>query len=380
MRVEKKVFTRDQSGKEVYVYTLSNAAGMQVDICEIGATVVSLRVPDRQGNCRDVVLGYEKPEVYFQNWLVFGSVVGRCANRIGTGSFTLNGVTYQLEKGRDGVTLHSGSQGYQFRVWNSKSYADDESASVTFSLHSPDGDQGFPGNLDIKVTYRLDQKNELSIIYDGVSDKDTLINLTNHCYFNLNGHQSGNIWNHQLRIDSDAVCILDEKNLPTGELLSVEGTPYDFRKKKAVGRDVSILEHPVSVLLQGLLPKKKSKADEDKNEITEYDVNYKINKGFGTKRVVAEVEGDQSGIIMEISTDLPGLQMYTAGLLNGRKFGKEGAAYVRYGAICLETQFFPDAIHHPEFVQPVFKAGERFLSETTYRFSVDTRGAGSESE
>lgn len=359
MEIQKRIFTKDQSGTDVYCYRMINDNGMIVTVCEIGAAIYELIVPNQHGEQTDVVLGFGNLDWYFKNWPAFGAIVGRCANRIDKASFELNGKTYQLEKGFGGVTLHSGSKGYPLRTWESEVWEveheqDRNALQVKFHLFSPNGDQGFPGNLHVTVIYTLDNENGLTITYQAKSDADTILNLTNHSYFNLNGHGEGTIWEHLLQIDSDEICELDKRGVPTGKMLKVEGTAYDFKECRTIGAQ-----------------RKKSFFDcfFDKDSVKEYDVNYKVNEQFGTYREVAKLEGDRTGIEMRVYTDMPGMQIYTAGVLGGHKMGKQEAVYEKYGAICMETQFFPNAIHIPEFVQPVLKKDDMFMSKTRYEFS-----------
>ena len=274
----------------------------------------------------------------------FGATVGRSANRIGGAQFEINGVKYSLEKNDNGNNLHSGMDYYQQRMWEVVENADDH---VTFLLHSPDGDQGYPGALDMYVTYSLDEENTVTIHYQAVPDQDTIINMTNHSYFNLNGHDSGDVLGHTVRLEADCFTPADNESIPTGEIRSVEGTPMDFREGKAIGKEI----------------------DADDEQIRfggGYDHNW-VLKNEGRFDKVAEVTADRSGIVMEVYTDLPGVQMYTANFVEGEP-GKEGACYGRRSAVCLETQYFPDAVHHENFPGPICKAGEKYDTRTAYRF------------
>ena len=326
------------------MYTFENKNGMVMEVTDFGAVLYSLMVPDKDGNLVDVNLGYATPEAYAKETSGFGATIGRNGNRIGGAKFTLNGKVYELEPNNNGNNLHSGLDFYQHRMWTVKETTEN---SITFSLHSPDGDQGFPGNFDVDVTYTLTDDNELKIDYNGVTDADTVINMTNHSYFNLNGHASGNILEHELWVDADAFTATDDKLIPTGEIRLVEGSPMDFRVKKLVGRDID--------------------ADYDAlNYAGGYDHNWCLNNNGEFKKVI-EISSDLSGITMEVYTDLPGVQIYAGNFLVSEP-GKSGATYKKRQGICFETQHYPDAINHDNFPSPVVKKGEVYKTTTVYKF------------
>ncbi len=349
MQIKKEKFTEDKEGKEIACYEMKNDNGMTVRICEIGAAIIEMSVPDRDGNIEDVILGYNKPEYYFWNWPAFGAVIGRCANRIDKARFCLNGKEYNLEESMMGFTLHSGMKSYQYRVWNSEAYESSEGLNVKFTLMSPDGDQGYPGNLEVSIVYTLSEDNGLTLTYDAISDMDTILNLTNHCYFNLDRQDAGVIFDHYLQIYSDEVCKVDKRLMPDGTMINVADTPFDFRERKRIGADLD-------------------KSFELVSPYNEYDTNYKINDSFGTIKLAATLECDKTGRGMHVYTDMPGMQFYTAGALGEENKGKNSVTYEKYGAVCFETQYFPNAINIPEFVQPVLLKGERFTSTTRYKF------------
>lgn len=349
MCIRKETFTRNGNGVETVYYEMINKNGMIVKVCEIGAAIIEISVPDRTGNLEDVVLGYDKPEQYFENWPAFGAVVGRCANRIDRSEFYLNGKVYTLEQTGDGYTLHSGRQGYQYRVWESEAYESIDGLNVKFTLYSPDGDQGFPGNLRVNVIYTLSEDNALTLTYDCLSDADTVLNLTNHCYFNLQKQDAGSVFRHFVQINSDRVCRVDRRLIPDGSLADVRDTSFDFRKRKKIGDGLKRPFQPIT-------------------PYNEYDINYKINDSFGVQTLAAVLECEENGRGMRVYTDMPGMQFYTAGALGEKDMGKNGVTYEKYGAVCFETQFFPDAIHIPEFAQPLLLKGKRFVSETKYEF------------
>lgn len=326
------------------LYTLENKNGIVMEVTDFGATLYSLFVPDKDGNICDVVLGYDNPEAYARSTTGFGATIGRNGNRIGNASFTLNGKTYQLEKNNKGNNLHSGKDYYHFRMWTVKETTEN---SITFSLHSPDGDQGFPGNFDIDVTYTLTDDNEVKIDYLGVTDADTITNMTNHSYFNLNGHASGNVLEQELWVDADAFTATDDQLIPTGEIVPVDGTPMDFRVKKPIGRDIDA-DYEAIRFGRG------------------YDHNWCLNNG-GTFAKVIEMSAKESGITMEVYTDLPGVQIYTGNFL-GNEIGKDGIVYKHRQGICFETQGYPDSINHDNFPSVVTKAGDTYRTTTIYKF------------
>lgn len=333
-----------KNGQKVRLFIMENEAGMSASVTEYGASLVSLNVLDQDGRLTDVVLGYNDVTGYEEGTASFGATVGRNANRIGGASFTINGVDYELEKNDNGNNLHSGPDLYNKRIWEVEKQ---EEGKVSFLLHSADGDQGYPGNLDIRVTYELTEDNELRITYDGVSDQDTVINMTNHSYFNLNGHNSGVVLGHQVMLEADYFTRADAESIPTGELVDVTDTPMDFRKMHAIGDEI----------------------DADYEAVRfggGYDHNW-VLKNNGKFVKVAQAEGEKSGIIMEVYTDLPGIQMYTANFLEGEA-GKEQAIYEKRNAVCFETQYFPDAVNKENFESPVCRAGVHYHTVTAYKF------------
>lgn len=339
-------FGKTSAGWETTLYTLENKKGMKIAVSDYGATLVKVLVPDREGNSVDVVLGYDDAAGYEKGDKFFGATVGRIANRIGGAEFSLNGKTYQLDKNDNGNNLHSGMDFYSKRMWKVMEYGPDH---VVLALHSPDGDQGYPGNVDIEVTYTLTDDNEIKIHYHAVPDADTIINMTNHSYFNLSGQNSGTVLDQEVRIDADAFTEADAESIPTGRIIPVDGTPMDFREKKPIGRDI---EEEYQALKFG----------------GGYDHNWVLN-GSGWRKV-AEMTSRQTGISMEVYTDLPGMQLYSGNFLEG-DIGKGGFAYVKRSAVCFETQYFPDAVHKDNFAGPVVKAGEIYDTSTVYKFSSD---------
>lgn len=340
----KKEFGATKNGEKASCYVLKNSKGMEAVVSDFGASLLKLYVPDKDGKTQDVVLGYETLEDYENGGDSLGATVGRVANRIGMAEFELNGKKYELTKNDNGKNiLHGGIDFYNKRMWDVK---EEDDTHVVFALVSPDGDQGFPGEVKIEVSYTITEENELKIHYHAIPDQDTLLNMTNHSYFNLSGHASGTAWNAKVWIDADAFTETDAELIPTGTVVPVEGTPMDFRKEKVVEKEIGADYTPLK-LAGG------------------YDHNWVLNgKGF---RKAASAESEETGIKMEVYTDLPGIQFYSGNFLAGSK-GKEGAVYEKGYGICFETQYFPDAIHKENFESPITKAGEVYDTTTVYKF------------
>ena len=336
----KEPFGTLPSGETATLYTLS-VGRIRAAVTNYGATLVRLFVPDSEGNLADVVLGYDDCNGYrTANGACLGATVGRNANRLQGASFLLNGATVSLQANDGPNNLHSGPDHYHLRLWKTISHSD---TSVTFVLNSPDGDQGFPGNARIQVTYKLDPKGGLHIIYDAVSDQDTVFNLTNHSYFNLAGHnQTDKAMDQILTIPGRFFCPDDAQNIPTGELRNVAGTPMDFRSPKPISKDIDADYEPLH--LQG-----------------GYDHNWEV---FCIP--CAYLQDPVSGREMAVYTDCPGIQLYTGNFLD--EHGKNGIYYGKRSGVALETQFYPDALHHADWTQPVTKAGNHYRSETIYSF------------
>ena len=337
----KEFFGKIHTGEDSFLYTISGG-GLTAAVTDYGATLVKLLVPDADGNVADVVLGHDTPGGYHNSTCFLGAIVGRSANRIAGASFELDGKTWALTPNENENNLHSGPDFYHDRMWKLVSHTED---AITLELFSPHGDQGFPGNATIQVTYRLDCDGGLHIVYDAVSDQDTVFNLTNHSYFNLAGHENAAAAMDQLLMMPGRFFNPDDaKSIPTGELRAVAGSPMDFRSPKPIGRDIGADYDALN--LQG-----------------GYDHNWEV-----FCNPCAILRDPVSGRTMAVHTDCPGVQFYAGNFLVGET-GKGGAAYPKRSAICLETQFYPDAIHHPEWPQPITKAGEAYHSETVYRFS-----------
>ena len=339
----KTLFGKLNDGTAASLYTISNGS-LSAVLTDLGATLVKLFVPDRNGNLADVVLGFDDPQAYCESGTFFGAIVGRNANRIGHAQFALNGKTYQLDKNIGGHNLHSGMDYYKDRIWDVLHVED---ASITFGLTSPHGDQGFPGNAEIQVTYTLEQGDTLRISYDAVSDQDTIFNLTNHSYFNLAGHDHPKKAMAQiLTMPARFYTVSDADSITTGELRPVDGTCMDFRTPKPIGRDINANETPM-VLQMG------------------YDHNFEV---FANPCAI--LTDPESGRTMAVSTDCPGVQFYTGNFLQGET-GKDGVSYCHRGGICLETQYYPDCMNKPQWAQAITKAGEHYKSETSFVFHCD---------
>lgn len=347
MSVCKKEFGMTKDGRQVYLYTINSENGMEAAVTDYGAILVNLIVPDRQGVKKDLVLGYDNLSDYEENSCFFGATIGRNANRIGGASFQIDGVTYNLEANENGNNLHTDfNHGFHKVLWKAEIL--EEEQAVKFSYVSPDGENGFPGTLHISVTYTLLPDMGLQITYDGISDKKTMINVTNHSYFNLGGHDAGNICDEKIEIYADGFTEILPGAIPTGKILPVEGTPMDLRTAKRIG-DAIDADDSQLVMVQG------------------YDHNWALNTVYGKVEKIAQVEDEKAGRVMEVWSDLPGVQFYAGNCITPQT-GKEGAHYGKRCALCLETQYFPDSINHPDFIQPVFEAGQPYHTTTIYKF------------
>jgi aldose 1-epimerase len=346
--IHSREFGKTPSGESVELYTLKNAAGVEVAISTYGATVVSLTVPDRSGALGDIVLGFDDLDGYLGPHPYFGALVGRYANRIGGASFTLDGVDYRLAKNNGDNSLHGGMRGFDKVLWEA---GPSNGRSLRLTYLSEDGEEGYPGNLFVTVVYTLTDSNELSIDYAATTDKNTVLNLTNHSYFNLAGQGEGDILSHAITIYADRYTPVDGGLIPTGELRSVEGTAFDFRRPRTIGELIGLDDEQI-VLGGG------------------YDHNFVLNNAGTGLCLAAKVTDARSGRAMEVLTTEPAIQFYTGNSLGGAIRGKGGKVYGKHSALCLETQHYPDSPNHPSFPTTVLKAGERCRSTTVYRFAV----------
>jgi aldose 1-epimerase len=347
IKMEQFGTTRD--GKEVNLYTLKNAKGCEVKITNYGGIVVSLTVPDKDGNLGDVVLGYDNLDGYIKNSPYFGALIGRYGNRIGNAKFTLDGTTYTLAANDGKNSLHGGRVGFDKVVWDAKEIKESDAVGLELTYLSKDGEEGYPGNLSCTVKYLWTNKNELKIEYEATTDKTTVVNLTHHSYFNL--ACQGTILDHELMMRADKFTPVDEGLIPTGELRDVKGTPMDFTKLTAIGSRIN-------------------QDDEQLKYGKGYDHNWVLFSYTGAMRMVASVYEPTSGRVMEVYTTEPGLQFYSGNFLDGTITGKDGIVYKYRTGLCLETQHFPDSPNKPDFPSTTLKPGETYSTTTTYKFKT----------
>ncbi len=347
--IQKADFGRTRDGAPVSVYTLTNKNGLRARISNYGGIVVSLEAPDRNGKMADVVLGFDSLDGYLQNAPFFGALIGRYANRIGNARFTLNGHLYQLDRNNGENSLHGGARGFDKRVWTARELTD---GGLELTYLSKDGEEGYPGNLQATATYRLTDANELRIDYAATTDKDTVVNLTNHSYFNLKGAGMGDILDHRVMLNADRFTPVDAGLIPTGELRPVAGSPFDFRGSTAIGARIETNDEQLK-LGRG------------------YDHNWVLNRSSDGLTLAARVEEPATGRVLEVRTTQPGVQFYTANFLDGTIKGKGGKVYGRRSAFCLETQHFPDSPNKPAFPTTELKPGQRFQSTTVFLFGTE---------
>lgn len=349
----KKPFGKTPDGQPVDLYVLTNRAGVEVDITNYGGAVVSVKVPGRNGKLADVVLGYDTAEGYANDKSFFGALVGRYGNRIAHAQFVLDGQTYTLAKNNGDNSLHGGIKGFNKALWTAKPLTVKDGQALELSYLSKDGEEGFPGNLKVTVVYTLTNENGLKISYTATTDKKTVVNLTNHSYFNLAGQGSGDILGHKLMINADKFTPVDAGLIPTGELRDVADTPFDFRKPMAIGARIN-------------------QDDEQLKLGGGYDHNFVLNRKSETgESLAARVVEPNSGRVLEVWTTEPGIQFYTGNFLDGKAVGKGGATYPKRSAFCLETQHFPDSPNQPKFPPVVLEPGKTYHTVTTYKFSVE---------
>jgi aldose 1-epimerase len=347
MKIEKEHFGRLADGTAVDIYTLTNAAGLEARVMTYGAILVSMKVPDRKGVLADVNLGFDGLEGYLGTHPYFGAIIGRYGNRIAKARFMLDGVEYRLAANNNGNTLHGGIKGFDKVVWTAEQVKTAHGTGVKLTYLSKDMEEGFPGNLTVTVVYALTDANELEIRYEATTDKKTVLNLTNHAYWNLKGEGRGDILGHVLRLEADRITAVDSpvNLIPTGEILAVAGTPFDFTSPHEIGERIARVEGG-------------------------YDHNFVLKGGGGTLTLAARVEEPESGRIMEVWTDQPAIQLYTGNFLDGTVAGKGGKAYQKHFAFCLETQHFPDSPHHPNFPSTVLEPGQTYRTVTVHKFSA----------
>jgi aldose 1-epimerase len=350
--MKKQPFGKTSDGRDVELYTLTNKKGMEVAITNFGGIIVALKAPDRNGKFDDVVLGYDSLDGYLTNKAFFGALIGRYGNRIAHGKFPLNGANYTLPKNDGDNTLHGGPEGFNKRRWTAKDVSGAKGQALELTYMSKDGEEGFPGNLTVKVVYTLTAQNELTITYSATTDKETVVNLTNHSYFNLAGQGTGDILGHQLMIRGDHITAVDDTLIPTGELRPVKDTPFDFTHATAIGARIN-QDDPQIKVGKG------------------YDHNWVLNAhGPHSPVLAAEAYEPNSGRVLQVLTVEPGVQFYSGNFLDGTITGKGGKVYkYRYG-FCLETQHFPDSPNHPKFPSTTLKPGHTYSTTTVFKFSA----------
>jgi aldose 1-epimerase len=339
--------------KPIEMFTLNSGTGVEIQVMSYGGIITSLKVPDREGRAADVVLGFDSPQGYLNQPPppYFGALIGRYGNRIAKGKFTLDGHSYTLAINNDPNALHGGTRGFDKVLWTVNSRESADGASVVLTRTSPDGEEGYPGNLQVRVTYTLTSKNELVVDYHATTDKATPVNLTQHSYFNLAGHDSGDILAHQLMINADRYTPVDATLIPTGELAPVEGTPFDFRQPTAIG----------------------ARIDQDNPQLKNgkgYDHNWVLNRTGTGLSLAARVTDPKSGRTLEVRTTEPGLQFYSGNFLDGTIKGKGGHAYAHRSGLCLETQHFPDSPNKSNFPSTILEPGHSYDSKTVFAFSA----------
>lgn len=343
MSIAKERFGQTPDGQQVDLYTLTNANGLRSKVTNYGAILVSMEVPDRNGKLADVTLGYDSLDRYLKRGSFFGATVGRYANRIGKAGFVLNGVEYKLAANSGPNHIHGGSKGFDKVVWEAERVETKDAVGVRMSYLSKDGEEGYPGNLKCSVTYTLTNNDELKISYGAETDKTTVVNMTNHSYWNLAGQGNGDVLGHELLLNADRYTVADKGLIPTGEIRTVKGTALDFTKPVTIGARIAQVG-------------------------SGYDHNYVLNSGGGSLALCARVYEPASGRLMEVYTTEPGVQLFTGNFLDGSVAGKAGKMYKRHGGFCLETQHFPDSPNKPEFPSVVLEPGRKYATTTVHKF------------
>ncbi len=352
MKFEKELFGKLPGGEDVYAYTFTNNVGASVTILNYGGIVNKLIMPDRDGKLADVICGFDEIEGYLESDGYQGALIGRYGNRIANGKFSLNGKTYTLALNDDGTkTLHGGDIGFDKKIWDATPFLEADNAGLIMTLVSPDGDEGFPGCLTVKVTYTFKEDNSLWIRYEAQTDADTVVNLTNHTYFNLCGYDFGTNATHYMQIDADYITEVDGTLIPTGNKYAVDSTPFDFRTPKRIGDGIDDISDEQIKLGGG------------------YDHNFILNADGSVKKV-CEVYAEETGRVMSVYTDQPGVQFYSGNFLSHPHPFKGGVKQIKRAAFCLETQHAPDAPNHPDFESTLLKPGEKYDYTTVYAFSV----------
>ena len=338
-------------GKGIDLITLREK-GIEVRLMTYGGIILSIRTPDRAGAVDDIALGYDTAEKYFKNPTYFGVLVGRYANRIAKATFTLDGKTYTLPANNGVNSLHGGTTGWDQKVWLAEPFQNGDGVGVALTLTSPDGDQGYPGEVKAKVTYTLTNAGDLVVDYDATTSAPTVINMTQHTYFNLAGSKATDILGHELMINADKYTPVDDTLIPTGELAPVAGTPFDFKASTRIGARIDLVNEQL----------KRGKG---------YDHNWVLNRTGDGLSLAAIAKDPTTGRTLEISTTEPGIQFYSGNFLDGTNIGKDGKPYLHRGGFCLETQHYPDSPNQPSFPSTVLRPGGRYTSKTTFKFGTD---------
>jgi aldose 1-epimerase len=345
MDIKKQPFGKTPDGKIIDHFTLTNKGGLETGIITYGGIIVSLKTLDKNGNLADIVLGCDTLDDYLNETSYFGCIVGRCVNRIRNARFSLNGIEYMVSKNCGENHIHGGIKGFDKAVWDATEIKAANSVALKLTYVSKDSEEGYPGNLKCTVIYTLTNDNELKISYEAQTDKTTVLNLTNHSYFNLAGYNASDVFDHEIMINADKFTVSDETLIPTGEIKSVKGTPLDFTKSIAIGARIAKVRGG-------------------------YDLNYILNSSDGSLALAARVYELKTGRIMEIYTTQPGIQLYTGNFLNGSSKGK-GAVYNKHSGFCLETQHYPNSPNIPNFPSTVLEPGQKYHQVTVHRFSVE---------
>ena len=351
LKIEKKEFGTTEDNVTVYQFVLSNKNGMEISVINYGGIITSLKAKDRNGKYQDIVLGFNSLPPYEDENPYFGAIIGRYGNRIANGNFKLDGQPYKLDINNPPNHLHGGLKGFHKVVWNPKEIINDRNVSLELTYLSKHMEEGYPGNLDVKVAYTLNNKDELSVGYEAITDQKTIINLTQHSYFNLSGNFSNDILDHEIRINADAFLPVDETLIPTGEIRSVHGSPFDFRKSKLIGQDIDTNNKQIEF----------GKG---------YDHCWVINNQSNGLRSVATAYHSESGRVLDVYSDLPGLQFYSGNFLDGTLKSKKVGYYELRSGFCLETQYYPDSPNQENFPSVILKPGEVYKSNTVFKFSV----------
>ena len=348
--VTSESFGQTTSGENATVYTLENQNGVVARVTDLGATLTELHVPDRDGNLADVVLGFDSAAGYFTDAnQYFGCTVGRCANRIAAGRFLLDGQAYELATNNDPNHLHGGDVGFGRRMWSAEPFENKDGSGVVFRRTSPDGEEGYPGNLEVEVVYTLDDENKLTIDYRATTDAPTPVNLTHHSYFNLSGAGAPTVLDHELQLFASNFTPNDATLIPTGTIAPVNGTPLDFLEPTRIGERIHQLDNSPNI---------------------GYDHNYALDSRDGSLALAARLRDPESGRVLEIWTTEPGVQFYSGNFLNGQT-GKQGKTYAHRSALCLETQHYPDSVNQPRFPSIILRPGGEYRQRVVHRFSAE---------